>query len=347
MSWEWFEQQPGKFRFDPTWSASGNYDTYLRSLNSSGILPVLCINQSPMWLIGDGKDPDNAPVAAGMDMSNPQSYKSAARMYFQFAARYGRTAHPKHALMIDTTERWTNEGKNAVVSGMALVKHIEVWNEPDKWWKRGTSAYFEPEEYAAMLSACYDGHGGALGPGHGIKTADKSMIVVMGGLSDFDTAYVERMALWFSVHRKDRAFAADIINYHHYCNMDNGLFKGREVAISPVDDGMEARLLAVRAHSYKYCRNRPIWWSEFGYDTEIRANSPQYANEDSAAAWIVSSLKIAKRSGIDGAFIYNSIDENSPQNWLFQSCGLSTGEAATPRYFPKKSFYLVRDYLVE
>jgi len=345
MAWEWFEAQPGKFRFAPTAKASGDYDRYLGQLDALGIVPVLCINQSPDWIRGANGDPDAAPAGGG-DMSLPSSYKYAARMYYQFAARYGDVEIDKKNILVDTTERWTNEGKNTNISGLGVVDFIEIWNEPDKWWKRGTTAYFEPEQYAAMLSACYDGHEGRMGDGYGVRAADPSINVVMGGISEFDTAYVSRMALWFFIHRKDRKFAADVINYHHYCNADGGLFKGREFGISPNSDNIESTLKALKRHSYRVCRNLPVWWSEFGYDTNERAGSPQYATPDSAAAWIVASLEAAKNAKIGAAFIYNSVDEQSPENWLFQSSGLMYGQSAGNSYAPKKSYEMVKAYLV-
>lgn len=343
MSWEWFEAQDGKFRFSPSAGASGNYDQYLSDLKHYGVEPVLCINQTPEWLRPGQTDPDVAPVGRE-DMGDPFAYRYAARMYYQFAARYGRTQVGRQKIMVDTTERWTNEGPNKVISGAGVLKYIEVWNEPDKWWKKGTSAYFEPEQYAAMLSACYDGHEGRLGDGYGIKTADPLMQVVMGGLSDFDTAYVSRMALWFSVHRKDRKFAADVVNYHHYCNADGGIFTGKDYGVAPEMDNMKDRLLTVRKHSYNICRNLPVWWSEFGYDTEIKANSPQYAHPDSAAVWLVSSMRIAKDAGIQATFIYNAIDENTPENWLFQSSGIMYGMASERRLEGKPSYMALKRF---
>lgn len=58
-------------------------------------------------------------------------------------------------------------------------------------------AYVSPAEMAAMLSAAYDGHEGRLGPGVGIRTADPTMKVVMGGMasqSPVDT--VKMILLW-------------------------------------------------------------------------------------------------------------------------------------------------------
>ncbi len=344
MPWNWFEQQPGKFRFSPTWQAQGSYDNFLLSLKFNGIEPVLCINQSPAWLLEKGADPDNAPVPFGADMASPESYRFAARMYWQFAARYGEKGHPKELLMVDTLERWTNEGKNPVASGMALVKYIEVWNEPDKWWKRGTNAFFEPEQYAAMLSACYDGHGGKLGDGYGIKGADPSMHVVMAGLTDFDTSYLKRMDVWFRANRPDRKFPADVLNFHHYCNED-GLFNSRENGEGPKANGMEVRLPALMRACASVAPGLPVWWSEFGYDTSEKGASAQYAQVDSAGVWLVESYEMAKAAGLSGAFIYNAIDEYNPDAGLFQSSGIMTGDSAPIRFEPKASYWILKRYL--
>lgn len=342
MPWQWFEAQAGKFRFDPTWQASGNYDKFISDLKSKGVEPVLCLNQSPVWLLAPGADPDNAPVPVGADMGKPESYRFAARMYWQFAARYGKTVHSKNLLMVDTLERWTNEGKNKVVSGLGLVRYLEVWNEPDKWWKHGTAAYFEPEQYAAMLSACYDGHEGKLGAGYGIKGADKNMLVVMGGLTDLDTAYALRMLYWFRANRTDGKFAADVLNFHHYCNVQ-GLFTGPEIGEGPKANGMENRLSALVRTCSAIAPSVPVWWSEFGYDTS--PTSQQFAPVDSAGTWLVQSYEIAKSAGLSGAFIYNAIDEYNPNAGLFQSSGLMTGEGAAVKFQPKAIYEKAKAYL--
>ena len=41
--------------------------------------------------------------------------------------------------------------------GLNLIKYVECENERDKWWK-GRRAYQTLAEYAANLSAFYDGH---------------------------------------------------------------------------------------------------------------------------------------------------------------------------------------------
>lgn len=66
------------------------------------------------------------------------------------------------------------------LSGSGALPWIEVFNEVN--WGASRKAFFSPYEYAAMLSAAYDGHGGALGPGYGARTADPNIKVAMAGL---------------------------------------------------------------------------------------------------------------------------------------------------------------------
>ena len=97
---------------------------------------------------------------------------------------------------------------------------LRVFNEVNGFWNGGRGGYFTPYEYAAMLSAAYDGHAGALGPGYGARTADPSIKVAMSGLSaqtgiigiNFD--YLEAMHLWVLHNRPNRDFPAQAINVH-------------------------------------------------------------------------------------------------------------------------------------
>jgi hypothetical protein len=90
-------------------------------------------------------------------------------------------------------------------TGLGLIKYIECDNERDKWWK-GPKAQQTPEEYAANMSAFYDGNKGKLGKNAGIKTADPNIMVVMGGLANADPNFVIKMIEWC---RKNRGLKAD------------------------------------------------------------------------------------------------------------------------------------------
>lgn len=62
---------------------------------------------------------------------------------------------------------------------------------------QGRKGYHSPVEYAAALSAFYDGHKGAMGPGYGVKTADPTMKVAMGGLVSIKLDYLTTSELRF------------------------------------------------------------------------------------------------------------------------------------------------------
>jgi hypothetical protein len=99
----------------------------------------------------------------------------AADHFFQSAARYGRVAVNTSLLKLSPSESRR--------AGLATLGWIEIMDEQNADWNDGRPGFFTPYEYAAMLSAAVDGHGGQMGPGMGLKTADPSMKLAMGGLA--------------------------------------------------------------------------------------------------------------------------------------------------------------------
>jgi len=108
-------------------------------------------------------------VVYGADKTKPASYIDQAKLAFQFAARYGsnKTVNPA-LLSVNSKTRWTGDPANTIRIGLDLVKYMECNNEPDRWWK-GREAYQTGREYAANLSAFYDGHLNTMGLGVGVK----------------------------------------------------------------------------------------------------------------------------------------------------------------------------------
>lgn len=332
--WQWMEGSEKQNRFDPSDQADARYDAHYADLKAKGIMPIACVNTTPPWLTNgypfNYHLQDYRPVYPWENALDPKSYDEFARFLWQLTARYGRVSHQASQLTVNQAPRWTNDPPNQVKSGMDLLYYIEVWNEPDKWWTKPTNAYFEPEHYAAMLSACYDGHEGALGPGFGIKTADPSMQVVMAGLSNFDLGYLQRMISWFQQNRKDKRFPADVINFHHYSNLNSGLFQGFVHGISPEQDGLRGSLSALVNFCKTNVPGKAFWFSEFGYD--IWQGSPQrsvpteYFNPvDVQGMWLQRSYLEAIAAGVDLCFAYNICDEINTNN-LFGSSGLLFSE---------------------
>lgn len=309
-------------------------DTWLSECKRRGMDPVLCINQTPYWFnSGGSQDLDRAPVKPGLLRTNPQAYSDFASMLGQLAKRYGRTTWSNSQLRIDPTSRWTNDGPNVKKSGLNTLKWIEVWNEPDKWWKKddGSGAWMEPEEYAAMLSISYDS----------IKFSDPTMKVAMAGLTSFDLDYLTRMDNWFKANRLDKKFPADAINVHQYATTQNwseGI---------PVNESPEFQ----KVHRVvKFAKDRKLetWVSEFGYDT----NPPSWVyakprngktSEQLQGEWIVETYKFLKLAGVDRAFVFTANDEGCAKSGgTFCSSGLLYGESAGANaYKPKPSYFQV------
>ena len=106
-------------------------------------------------------------------------------------------------------------------TGTGALQWIEVFNEVNNLnWGVSRNTFFSPYEYAAMLSAAYDGHAGALGPGYGARTADPNIKVAMSGLQSQTLPagimldYIKAMHYWAQGHRPNGDFPAQALNVH-------------------------------------------------------------------------------------------------------------------------------------
>ena len=129
----------------------------------------------------------------------------------QVAARYGSTPVPQSLLTLASGQ--------PSVTGTGALQWIEVFNEVNNLnWGVSRNEFFSPYEYAAMLSAAYDGHGGALGAGYGARTADPSIKVAMSGLQSTGPSamldYIKAINYWAQGHRPNGDFPAQAINVH-------------------------------------------------------------------------------------------------------------------------------------
>lgn len=330
-------------------------DDYLRRAKETDINPLMCIHQTPEWYRntgrGDGNN-DYAPLKAGARRDDPASYKDYASFLFQVAARYGRVKHPDSALLVDTTPRWSGDIQNVKKSGLDLLNYIEPWNEPDKFWVKGTEAYFEPEQAAAMISACYDGHEWALGSGAGIKAADPSMVVVMPGITDFNLPYIQKMNDWFLANRKDKKWPCDVLNVHHYSNKGNrkGQYPAQwenEGACMPTSDLNFSTISDVV--NFATGMGKRLWVTEFGADkvapSMMLANGGLKTNEMFQAEIIIESIKAYKAAGVDGVFVFNGIDDyGAADGGQFETCGIFSSEATG--YKPFIAANALKQYLL-
>ncbi|MFC0771475.1 T9SS type A sorting domain-containing protein [Terrimonas alba] len=341
VDWQKLESTQGSYTFNPTHSGGWNYDAIYERCKKEGIEVLACLKTIPAWMKAtypaDLQDDENVPVTYGKDFSDTRSYTEQAKLGFQFAARYGNNKNIDTSLLqINKTVRWKNDIANVAKTGLGLIKYIECDNERDKWWK-GRKAYQTAREYAANLSAFYDGHKNTMGPGIGVKNADPAMKVVIGGLAGANIDYVKGMIDWckeFRGYNPDGTvnLCWDVINYHYYSNDKHSSQSGTSTrgAAPEISGAAEvAKQFLKIAHDYAY--DMPVWITETGYD--INQASPLKAiaiNNKSVletqADWILRSSLLYARLGIEAVFFYQLYDNAPLDGGRFNTSGLLNGD---------------------
>lgn len=339
MDWEKLELTQGNYTFNPTHAGGWNYDLMYERSKAAGMEVMACLKDIPPYLKATYPDNqqgnDNVPVAYGRDFTKPASYIEQARVAFQYAARYGKNTQVDPGLVkVNSNIRWNTDPANVVKIGLGLINYIECDNERDKWW-RGRVAYQTGREYAANMSAFYDGHKNTMGPGAGVKNADPSMQVVMGGLSSIysGTDYIQGMIDWCKEFRGYKSngqvdLCWDVINYHLYPDNNNSSQGGSstrgaapELSIAP----QVARNVLKLAH--EACYDMPVFVSETGYD--LHQGSPLHAIaignrsvEQTQADWNLRTALLYAREGVERVDFYQTYDLNIDCATQFCSMGL-------------------------
>lgn len=339
IDWEKLEANEGKFTYNPTHSGGWNYDAIYERCKTEGIEVLACLKTLPAWMLAtyppDQRDSENVPLRYGSDFTQPASYIDQARVAFQYIARYGSNPNVNPALVsVNPEQRWTGDGINTVKIGLGVIKYIECDNERDKWWK-GRKGYQTAREYAANLSAFYDGHKNTMGPGVGVKNADPNIKVVIGGVASAYAGpdYLRGMIDWCKQYRGYKPDGTvdlcwDVINYHLYPDNSNSSQSGLSTrgaapeisnAVNVVQQFVEA------AHKYSY--DMPVWVTETGYDANqgspLKAIPIGNKNEyQTQADWILRTALFYARSGVERTFFYQMYDDNFLNPTQFGSSGL-------------------------
>lgn len=354
MDWNKLESTEGSYSYNPTMSGGWNFDAIYERCKAEGIEVLACLKTIPDWMVNtypqDQRDAENTPLRYNKDFADPNSYLEQAKMGFQYMARYGYNQNVNPApLKVNSSPRWTGDTPNLVKVGMGLIKYIECDNERDKWWK-GRKAYQTAREYAANLSAFYDGHKNTMGVGVGVKNADPSVKVVIGGLASASSGsdYVKGMIDWCKQYRGYKPDGSvnlcwDIINYHMYSDNTSSSQSGTSTRgaapeVTPINKIAED--FRQTAHQQSY--DMPVWITEAGYD--VNQGSPLRAipigNKsalETQADWILRTALFYARMGIDKVFFYQLYDDNSTGG-MFGTSGLANGDNVTRR--PAADFLL-------
>ncbi|MGI4744170.1 MAG: PA14 domain-containing protein, partial [Janthinobacterium lividum] len=337
MDWRKIESAEGSFTYNPVHSGGWNYDVMYQRLKAEGVEVLACLQSMPDWMLDSypsaDRDAENVPVRYGRDFSDPNSYIEQARVAFQYVARYGANMNVNPALLrVDTSIRWFGDPANQIKIGLGYVKYIECGNERDKWWK-GRKAYQTGFEYAANLSAFYDGNKNTMGAGIGVKNADPSIQVVMAGLASPNPDYVRGMIDWCRQNRGLKADGTvnlcwDVINYHLYSNDASTSQSGnstRGSAPEVSNAGQVAQSFIKMAN--QYANNMPVWVTETGYD--LNQGSPLKAIaigsrsvQQTEADWTLRTALLYARWGVERTFFYQLYDDNPTNPIQFGSSGL-------------------------
>ncbi|QNF32356.1 T9SS type A sorting domain-containing protein [Adhaeribacter swui] len=369
LDWERLESKEGSYTYNPSHSGGWNYDAIYERCKAEKIEVLACLKTLPRWMMAtypeQDRDDENVPVKYGKNFSDPKSYLEQAKVAFQFAARYGSNKKVNPALLsVDKKQRWTGDGINTVKIGLDLIKYIECDNERDKWWK-GRKAYQTAREYAANLSAFYDGHKNTMGPGVGVKNADPNMQVVMAGLALPSIDYVKGMIDWckeFRGYNPDGSvnLCWDVLNYHLYAT-DTKTSQGGNPTRGAAPEVSEASKVAADfvQMAHEYARDMPVWITELGYDFNQASplKAVKVGNKSvlaTQADWILRSSLLYARSGVDKTFFFILYDPTDPANPMqFSSMGLVNNNktrrpAADYIYQVKKQFgeYMYKETLL-
>ncbi|WP_254561692.1 carbohydrate-binding protein [Dyadobacter diqingensis] len=335
MDWEKLESSEGVYSFNPTLSGGWNYDAIYERCKAANIEVLADLKTIPGWMQStypeDQRDGENVPVRYGKDFADPLSYIEQAKIAFQYAARYGsNTAVDPALLSVYTIPRWNNDTPNTVKIGLNLIKYIECDNERDKWWK-GRKGYQTAREYAANLSAFYDGHKNTMGPAIGVKNADPNMKVVIAGLVT-GSDYVKGMVDWCKEFRGYKADGSvnlcwDIVNFHLYTDNGSSSQSGTSTRGAAPEVTIANTILDGFVNvSHDLSQDMPVWITEAGYD--VHQESPLKAIPigsktalETQGDWILRTSLFSARHGISKVFFYQMYDDNN-SGGMFGTSGL-------------------------
>jgi hypothetical protein len=311
-----------------------DWDGFFSGLQARGVSGFPAVQGVAPW-VADG----SAPPASGSPTA-AASYVAHGETMFQIAARWGKTTVPDAKLKLEPGQTRS--------SGLGTVEYFEDYNEEDN------AKGFTGDVFAAMASADYDGDQSRLGATIGIKNADPNAKLVMGGLSGAYgsgstwivsiTKFLDAARAWSATNRGG-SFPADVINVHYY-SFGAG---APAPALSPEADGVEAKLAAVVAYRDQHLPGKPVWWTEFGYDTS--AKSPLHApalGSNSAfvvqGQWLVRELLAALAAGIDRATLFELDDTCTPPAAACDGQFATSGLLAVPGSAPKPSWFFLATF---
>lgn len=337
LDWQKSEPVEGRYYFSPQADGGWPLDSVYQRARDADIDVVATIQNIPNWLMATYPDSlkasDNNPVRYGKSFSDPLSYIEQAKLGFQFTARYGRNKNiDSNLVSVYSIPAYPFQKVNAKKIGLGWVRYVECGNEVDKTW-RGRKGYMSGREYAANLSAFYDGHLNTMGTGVGVKNADSTMQVVMSGIAAPSTDYLQGMIDWCKEFRGCKPdgrvnLCFDVINYHYYSS-DRGIYQTTNGTrgVAPEKSLADSLAQSFIRVSHLYAADAPVWISEQGYDIHQGSTLKAIAIGNRTAAetqadWILRSGLLYARKGLHRSFFYEVFDYAVDYAGKYASMGL-------------------------
>ena len=318
-----------------------DFDVAYRDYTRAGLNVIPCIQWNlEKDSICNKVDSNNMPIIENdafsrgnfFDKFNPYTYFTYADSMFALAARYGSN---NSAALAEIAAQRTN-APQAV--GLGYIKWMELGNEPDGSWN-GVHNYYSAYQYAALLSAGYDGHCGTIqssvlsGVNHfGVKSADPNMGVAMAGIAAADCNYVNSINYWMRANRLDGKVAYDAFNGHHYMTKQV-VIEGNTFTVGASPE--EGKLKEVMSNFVnlrdKYYSDKEVWITEFGWDTNqsyITATSAHaygdYTGRQVQAMWLTRAYLLLSSAGVDKATMYMCEDSGADTEVVdkYGTCGV-------------------------
>ena len=333
-----YDSRPAKF--EGSWMC--NFDSQYRDYTAAGLNVIPCIQWNLKTIpVSNKVDENNMPVKENgayvmsnfFDRFNPHTYFMYADSMFTFAARYGTNTSQQ---LLEIASKRVSDRTQVV--GLGYIKWLELGNEPDGSWN-GVHNYYAAYQYAALLSAGYDGHCGTLqssvleGVNHfGVKTADPNIGVAMAGIAAADCNYVNSINYWMRANRADGAVAYDAFNGHHYM-AKQVLIEGNKftVGISPEEGDLKGVMSHFVDLRNKYFTDKEVWITEFGWDTNQSYNTEtsahaygEYTGRQVQAMWLTRAYLLLSSCGVDKATMYMCEDAgiDSEVSGKYGTCGV-------------------------
>ena len=283
LKWAFISPEKDRFAFDGSvgpWHVQQDriIKGYAENYNLN-YLPY--VFQTPLWATTAPEGHNNSP---GFPPGDFNDYGTAI---FQIVARYGSKTHPADRLM--TADK---------VSGMGLLRVIELWNEPnlnaEAWgpWVGSIEDFFEIFRIGAEAA----------------KKADPDILVTSCGWAGIHLEdNIGQMETYRYKDGKTPLDFTDILNVHFYsgkadpeiATVDYNVERGADP--DPGDKTYEDHLRGLVSWWQRVRPgNKPIWLTETGYDV----GGPIGLDERYQAAKLPRVSMMALAAGIDKVFIY-------------------------------------------